>query len=305
MNNFFMGAALCLILPMLSEPTYAIGDGARAYWPVPVGTNIMTSIWVGVDANRGIDGALISTNASFDTDVFAQMYTHTIDVAGHIGAIAIIPSVGRVKGGISGTAFIGESKGFADLSALVLVNLYGVAAMTRKEFQTFTPETAVDLLLYVTAATGKYDSDKTINLGSNRWSLRVGAPILHFFDWGPGNTTSLEFVPSITFYTDNNDPSGAENKTAQHPLFTVEGHLTHDFSKMFWGSLDGFYTAGGETSIDSVDQGNSQRSLGLGGTLGVYFSPTVNMSLTYGEIVSRNDHGMDGNVLRTMLTFVF
>ena len=152
---------------------------------------------------------------------------------------------------------------------------------------------------------GEYDPDKTINLGTNRWSLRVGAPIMHFFSTGPGNTTSLEVQPSVTFFTDNDNISGASNTLAQDPIYKLEAHLTHDFTMMFWGSLDALYTAGGETTVDGIEKDNAQRSLGLGVTLGVFFSKTLGMTLSYGKIVDHNENGQDGRMFRMTGKYLF
>jgi len=123
-------------------------------------------------------------------------------------------------------------------------------------------------------------------------------PFLHFFSWGPGEATSLELVPSITFFADKSNPNTSDHQLEQKPILLLEGHLTHDITPMFWGSLDTLYTAGGETTKDGVAQHNEQRSLGLGVTLGANFSRNTGASLSYGKIVSHNENGMDGNMLR-------
>lgn len=298
--------SLVLVLVLLAAgQVHAQGDGPRAYWPAPVGTNFLTPFWVHLDSNRGFDDALIVPDASFDVDLLALMYTRVVSVGGHTGALAIIAPGGRVEGGLAGTDFQGESTGLGDIMVLGLVNLYGAPACSPQEYQSFTPHTAVDLLFVVTAPTGEYDSSKTINLGTNRWSVRIGAPVLHFFDWGPGQATSLELIPNVRFFTDNSDPAGQADEIKQDPLFTLEGHLTHDFNLRWWGSLDALYTAGGETTLDGVAQDNRQRSLALGATLGVSFSRTTGVSVSYGGIVARNDNGMDGDMLRVMFHYIF
>lgn len=254
-NKWLAGSLLLTVMAAITGQAHALGDGPRAYWPVPEGTNFLTPFLVSLDSNRGFDNALIAPNASFDTDILALMYTRTLSVGDHLGAFSVVIPGGRVKGGLTGTTFQGDSTGFGDIMVLGLVNLYGAPAYSAQEFSSFTPRTAFDLLFAFTAPTGEYGSSKTINLGANRWSLRIGSPLLHFFDWGPGQTTSFELVPNVTFFTDNDDPTGASSRLEQDPIFTLEGHLTHDFNRMLWGSLDAFYTAGGETTLDGVAPG--------------------------------------------------
>ena len=305
MNRYFVRSLILAVVLLAAGQIHAQGDGPRAYWPAPVGTNFLTPFWMHLDSNRGFDSALIVPEASFDVDILAIMYTRTVSVGGHLGAVSIVVPGGRVEGGLAGTHFQGKSTGLGDIMVFGLVNLYGAPALSPREYQSFTPHTAIDLMLVVTAPTGEYDSSKTVNLGANRWSFRIGAPVLHFFGWGPGQTTSLELIPNVTFFTDNSDPAGQTNQFAQDPLFTLEGHLTHDFNRMWWGSLDALYTAGGETTLDGVAQDNHQRSLALGATLGASLSRTTGVSVSYGGIVDRNDNGMDGSMLRVMFHYIF
>jgi len=282
----------------------AQGDGPRAYLPVPVGTNILTPFWLGLSANRGLDDFLVVKDAEFDTNVFSLMYTRTISVAGNLGGIFAVLPAGKVDGGIPGTGFEGKSSGMADVFVGMNVALFGAPAYGPKEFATYKPETALSVLAGFFAPTGKYDSDKVINLGANRWAFRLGLPFLHIFGWGPGKITTLELTPSVWFFTDNDDPCNAD-KLEQKPVLKLEGHFTRDFSPMFWGSLDALYTLGGETRVDGVDQDNSQSSLALGATLGVNLSRTLGLQATYGKIVDHNESGMDGSMWRIKFSYMF
>lgn len=285
--------------------TYALGDGPRVFWAVPEKTNVLTPMWVGIDSNYGFDSSLIVPNADFDTDIGVLMYTRAVSFAGHLGGISLIVPGGRVDGGLPNSGFSGKSSGLGDISAMATMSLFGAPAYTPEEFASYKPETILDLLLAVTAPTGAYDSDNVINLGSNRWSIRVGMPFMHFFRSGAGQSTSLELQPGVTFFTDNNDAPRASSQLEQDVIYTIEGHLTQDFSRMFWGSLDALYTTGGETTVDGVDKDNSQRSLGIGGTLGVYFSKTVGISASYGTVVDRNENSQDGTMFRMTLKYIF
>jgi hypothetical protein len=280
---------------------YAVGDGPRVFWAVPVDTNVITPMWISLDSNFGFDSSLIIPDAEFNTNILALMYTRAISIGGNLGSVSVIVPGAKVDASLGNLpAFQGESSGLGDITVMGVMSLMGAPAYSKEEFASYTPETIVDLLVAVTAPTGEYDSGKTINLGTNRWSFRVGAPIMHFFSTGPGNSTSLEVQPSVTFFTDNDDAS-----LEQDPLYKVEAHLTHDFNMMLWGSLDAMYTTGGETTVNGIEKDNSQRSLGLGVSLGAFFSKTLGMTMSYGKIVSNNEHSQDGTMFRMVGKYLF
>lgn len=302
MKKYFMMIGMVFATFILgTTKVYAAGDGPRVFWAVPVDTNVITPMYIGLDSNFGFDSSLIVPDAEFNTNIMALMYTRAISFGGHLGSVSVIVPGAKVEASLGNLpALQGESSGLGDITVMGVYSIMGAPAYSKEEFASYVPETIVDLLLAVTAPTGEYDADKTINLGTNRWSIRVGAPIMHFFSTGPGNSTSLEVQPSVTFFTDNDDVS-----LEQDPLYKVEAHLTHDLSMMLWGSLDAMYTAGGETTVNGIEKDNSQSSLGLGVSLGAFFSPTLGMTISYAEIVSNNEHSQDGRMFRMVGKYLF
>ena len=301
MKKYFAIGVVFATFILGTSKIYAAGDGPRVFWAVPVDTNVITPMYFSIDSNFGFDNSLIVPNAEFDTNIMALMYTRAISFGGNLGSVSVIIPGAKVEASLGNLpALQGESSGLGDITVMGVMSLMGAPAYSKEEFGSYVPETIVDLLLAVTAPTGEYDSDKIINLGTNRWSVRVGAPIMHFFSSGPGNSTTIEVQPSVTFFTDNDDAS-----LEQDPLYKLEAHLTHDFSMMLWGSVDAMYTTGGETTVNGIEKDNSQRSLGLGVSLGAFFSPTMGMTLSYGEIVSNNEHSQDGSMFRVTGKYLF
>ena len=290
-----------LMLTLGSSALYAAGDGPRVFWPVPVGTNVINPMYISVDSNYGFDDSLIIPNADFSTNAMALMFTHVISIGENLGSVSVIVPGAKVDAGLGNLpALQGESSGLGDITVMGVMTLMGAPAYSKEEFTSYVPETIIDLLLAVTAPTGVYDSDKIINLGTNRWSARVGMPIIHFFSAVHGNSTTLEVQPSVTFFSKNNDKS-----LEQDPIYKLEAHVTHDFNTKLWGSIDAMYTLGGETTVHDTEKDNSQRSLGLGVSLGIFFSTTVGMTLSYGEIISNNEHSQDGSMFRVSGKYLF
>ena len=111
---------------------------------------------------------------------------------------------------------------------------------------------SLDLIGDLVFPIGEYNSESPLNLGQNRWHGRVGAPIVwQLGPWIPGRRTTLEFLPSLWFYSDNDDFVGQTLSTK--PMFQLENHLTRDFVEDLWGSIDVTWMTGGQASLSGME----------------------------------------------------
>ncbi len=187
-----------------------------------------------------------------------------------------------------------------------IIGLVGPPPMTPQEFVAYQPGYGLGALAKITVPVGSYDEDQFVNVGSNRWALQLGTPMAWYFGRSfldPALTT-IELLPSVHFFGDNDDPRGASS-TSQDALLRIEAHLTRNVHKAVWVSLDGQYVYGGETSTDGRSNDDTQRAFELGGTVNVSFSLRASVKLSYGEVVSRNDEGPDGRMVRLIGNFAF
>jgi len=119
--------------------------------------------------------------------------------------------------------------------------------------------------------------------------------------WVPGRRTTLEFLPAVWLFGNNNDFVGQTLKT--DPLFQLDAHLTRDFTEHFWGSLDGSWYNGAKQTIDGVE-GNKRNDLAFGLTLG--YQVNDNLNLTFGYMSTVNDSApSDLSMDRFMITLVY
>jgi hypothetical protein len=133
---------------------------------------------------------------------------------------------------------------------------------------------------------GEYNSDQPLNIGQNRWYGRIGAPVVwQLGSWAPERRTTLEFLPAVWFFGPNDDFVG---KTMTNDvLFQLEGHLTHNFAKGFWGSLDAAWYAGGKATIDGVP-GSKLNNAGLSFTAGYQINDNAQLTVGYGSTLGDN-----------------
>lgn len=286
-----------------------IGDGPRAYLPPPVNANVFTFYGMKVSGNSMINSGVVNPNLELDVDLVVAQYTRTMNLFGNYASFTAVQPYGKLKSKVKFDVLqqlnsTTESKGMGDTQLLFSFGLYNLPPLTRQEYKNYQPTFAAGGLIRLTLPTGEYSELQAANLGANRYSVQLAMPIT--FGYGDSfldpNLTTLDFLPSVTFFQDNDDPFNAQS-TGQKPIYKLESHLTHNFSPGIWTSLDAVYAYGGETDTNGVDQDNRQKSLSAGLTLGVQFSKVFGLKASYGKIVDRNDDGMDGDFMRINVTY--
>ncbi|MCH2057491.1 MAG: transporter [Thalassotalea sp.] len=299
----------CTLL-LCSNATYAeIGDGPRAYFPPPIDTNVFTVFGMKVEGNSMLNSGIVNPGLELDVDLVIAQYTRTMSINDRYVSFTVVQPTGDLTSTITlpnAPDFQNQTKsdGLGDTQLLLSMGLYNLPPLTKETYASYKPEFAIGGLARLTLPTGEYDENKSANLGANRYSLQLGAPITFGFGYSflDPHLTTFDLVPSVTFFGDNDEPFGADT-ISQDPLYKLEAHLTHNFNPAIWTSLDGIYAYGGETETDGVSGDNKQRSLNMGATLGVQFSKSLGLKLSYGKTIDRNDDGVDGEFARLMLVY--
>ena len=84
MTRFFY---FLIALLLLNGSTLAQGDGPKAYWPTPVGTNMITPMYFNIHSNQVFQNNIFVKEADFTTNIYSLMYTRVVDLKGHSAAI--------------------------------------------------------------------------------------------------------------------------------------------------------------------------------------------------------------------------
>ena len=156
-----------------------------------------------------------------------------------------------------------ETSGFADARVRFSIKLKGAPEMDAAGLKALrgSPRTIIGASLLIQAPTGEYESDKLINLGTNRWSAKPAIGVI----WPIKPTWLFEFEVGAWLFGDNNDFQGQTR--SQDPLLSTEFHLVKRIRPGFWASLDANFYVGGRTSIDNEERGDFQRNSRVGATL--------------------------------------
>jgi len=262
---------------------------ARFYWKSLSGATAVPLIFESIsgDTNPFDPAHTVTAGANFDATMALVGYARTFPLFDRAAVAALILPMGRLSGEatVKGKTVNQSADGFGDPMIEFDINLLGPPAQKNiPDVLRYQPGFSVDFLADLALPIGEYNNDKPLNLGQNRWYGRIGMPIIwQLGAWVPGRRTTLEFLPTVWLFGENNDYVGKTMKT--DPIFQIDAHLTRDLTEHFWGSLDGTWFYGGKATIDGV-KGEELNNLGFGLTLGYQINDNLNLTVGYKSTVN-------------------
>jgi hypothetical protein len=183
----------------------------RFYWPAPKGTRLAVFGYsystgeVLMDRSLPVEGVDSSINMGWG---------RTSNLV-----VELPYSWGTTKGLLFENPVRRDFSGFGDLGISLAVNLIGAPSMTVAEFQELRadPFPILGASIKVIAPTGHYESDKLVNVGTNRWAVR---PELGYV-MPLTRKLLLELEAGAWFFGDDND--FVMGRREQSPIFAGAG----------------------------------------------------------------------------------
>lgn len=275
----------------------------RAYWPAPQGTQVLTVGAVYTDGDIVPDPSLPVSGVDSQILTGVVGYLHTLDLWGRTGHLILEQgySSGETSFNFLDLGLVDRDyQGAGDLAVTLAVNLFGAPAMNKQEFAELRrdPKPILGASLKVVAPTGRYDEDRLLNVGSNRWAAKaeLGYMTVLHPKW------LLEFELGIWVFDDNDEFLGLTRK--QGSIKSAELHLVHRFSPGFWASLDLNGYRGGQSEIGGRRLDDLQRDSKFG--LTVVFPIAGKQAIKFGySMGSVNDNDEDFDVYQLSYQRVF
>jgi hypothetical protein len=237
----------------------------RAYWPAPVGTQVLV---LGYQHSRGdivVDQSLPVSGVDSSIDYAQISYQRNYDWFGRSASFQVSQGFadGETSGLVEGVPQTRRTVGALDTVARAAINLSGAPAMDREGMRALRadPRPIVGASLTVSAPTGQYAEDRIINLGANRWAVQAGLGMIYPI----AGTLLFEVEASAWFFQDNDEFVGRTRE--QDPVGNLQLHLIKRFRPGFWASLDANFYGGGRTRIDGERNADLQRNSRLGATV--------------------------------------
>ena len=261
----FLAAIVLLAIAAIFHSGSAIAQSLepRAYSNTPVGMNFLM---LGYGYQWGDvlpDPSVPVKDVSAEIHTAFLAYIRSLNVWGKSGKVDVIVPYAW----LSATGTVQEVErgryvsGFSDPGLRFSVNLYGAPSLSLEEFKSYKQDTILGVSLLVTMPLGQYDSDKLVNIGTNRWSFKPEVGISQAL----GRWT-LEGAVGASLYTKNDNFLGGRTRE-QDPIYSFQGHLIYHFPRGIWAAMDATYYIGGRTSIDGVKGDDELSSWRLGATL--------------------------------------
>jgi hypothetical protein len=288
---------------------FAQGDGARNLLMGPKDIWVLQPKWMSLNQNI-TPGNILVKDAAFKIDVFPITLIHNFNLGGRFAQIMLNAVPGSANGRITADqpglpAPHLSASGFSDGFIGLKLGLINQPSLSIKEFSKFKQTFSMMGYLRVWYS-GSYDVKNPLNLGSNRTTVELGFPLNFQLSKNPKRPTWLEVYPAIHMYTPNNQPTiitGAK-KTQQLALFSLENHLSHNFTDKFWGGVDLRYQIGGAVKLDAVKQDNKINILGGGVTVGYQLLPILGLNASYGSIVT-GDNGAQSDMFKLTAVLMY
>lgn len=286
--------ATMLIIGVLCPPQALAQLPARFYWKTLSGANAVPLVVEVLNSNTNpFDTShVVSPGADVEATMVLTGYVRTFSLFDRAAMAAIIVPMGHVSGDFTvlGKTFSKSAGGFGDPLLEFDINLLGPPAQKNiPDVIRYEPGFSVDLLVDLAFPIGGYDNDRPLNLGQNRWYGRLGVPIVwQLGPWVPGKRTTLELLPVVWLFGDNDDYVGQTMKT--DPLFQLDAHVTRDLTENFWAALDASWYYGGKATINGV-AGEKLNNIGVGLTLGYQVNDNLNLTVGYKTTVDDSGAG--------------
>jgi hypothetical protein len=292
MNRRILCTCFALIIAHFTQQASAQFTDPRNYENTPIDTNQLQVSYTYVHANASIDTSLVVAGARFDLNQGIIDYTRYFGLLHRMMWAEATMPIANLSGSIRGTNVQGSVTGAGDTSYTVAMLVSGGPALTEAEFADHHPTTTLGASLATIAPTGLYESNKILNLGSNRWSFKPEVALSNPF--GPEQKFEFDAYVNAYLYTDNTSYHGKQ-RLSQEPMPGVEGHLSYSFNDKFWASLDARYSFHGTTFVNRISQNDAQQNLIGGSELSVSLTRRNSLVLKFSKaLVHQNGPSLTG-----------
>lgn len=289
MKNLIRSIAVCSIF-VFTASAFADND-PRDYIPLPAGTTLIASYFSHISATDAYhNGNKVANNMDLSANIGMIRPVYYMKVGSlTIDPQMIIPFGNQTLQTNAGANGEFSSSGLAD--PIVTATIWFINDPASKTYLGFTPWFFLPL--------GEYDKNKPVNLGGNRFMFREEVGFVKGF-----GDLNIDLTASVDFFGDNTDFGPLGVTMSQDPVFNFETHVSYDFNKSFYTSLDYFFHSGGETEVAGVKQDDKVTTHAAGVTMGFMLSPSYQLLFKYKQDVSV-DNGLKTGTIGTRLAYFF
>lgn len=275
-------------------PTPSFALDARSYILLPSGTNLSEVRLGGFDANVPSATKIVSLENRTTT----YRHAYYFGIGENLAAVLLSVPYTKLEQQV-GTSTTSDN-GFGDPSLFFGWGVYNFPALSKEAYRKHNKNglsSACSIL--VTLPIGNYDKSEALNIGLNRYSAKGECLV----SWKSGNHL-FEIIAGSTHYTKNSEYRES-NTLEQKPLYHLETHSSYNVRPTIWLSVDTLSQEGGQNILNQAPINNEQRSLAVGGTLGVYLKKTQLLKIIYLDTVSASNISPTSKTLVLSYTYAW
>lgn len=249
----------------------------RAYANLPKGGNVVVANYGFLKGNVVTEPSLPIEDFIISSSSFGVGYLHTFGLADKLARVQVVLPyvIMDGKATVGGEKITGNRTGFGDMRIRLGINLLGSPALARKDFAQYQQKTLFGVSLVASVPTGKYYTDKRINIGANRWGFKPEVGISKRF-----KHVYAEFYSGVWFYTENDE--FLEDKVLnQDPVLSFQGHASYYFKNQMWVGININWFSGGKTVVDDLPAGSVINSSRIGATWSIPLSRSQSVKLQF------------------------
>ena len=281
---FFKAGVFLILTISVGHKLSAQDLEPRVLSELPVGGNFAVLSYGYSSGNILLDNTLPIEGLNAKMNSVVAAYLRSFSLFSRLAKFdVILPyALADYEGKVNGIDSTTNRSGIGDPAVRLSVIWAGNKAMTMEEFMkakrsTFSFGTQIRLKLPV----GQYNPEKLINLGANRWALKVGFA----GSYNILQKVMLEAQVNYWFFSENNDFFGG-NSLKQKPLLTTQFHTTYVFNPKLWMSLSLGKSFMGETVLNGENKMDRQTNSRFGITAAYRLNPkhSLKLAMTNGLI---------------------
>ncbi|HSD08383.1 transporter [Flavobacterium sp.] len=249
----------------------------RAYANMPKDGNVIVGSYGFMKGDVVSEPTLPIEDFIISSNNLAVGYMHTFGLADKLARVQVVLPFVIMDGHatVNGDKITGNRTGFGDMRIRFGVNLLGSPALDRKEFSKYQQKTIFGVSLVTSVPTGHYESDKRVNIGTNRWGFKPEVGISKRFEH-----VYAELYSGVWFYT-KNDEFLVNKEMDQNPVFSFQGHVNYYFKNQMWVGINANWFSGGKTIVDDLPAGSIINSCRIGATWSVPLSRSQSVKLQF------------------------
>ena len=255
----------------------------RAFSPGPTGLNIAAVSLGRSSGDLVFDASIPIKDATAQGGTLGAGYQRFFGLFGRTAKFAVATAYVdfTARGLVLGQDHTRHFVGFTDPRIAMSWIFFGAPAMTPRQYAKYRPKSLAGVSLSLSPPLGRYEKDRLLNAGTNRWTARAQLGSSNYI----GKWT-LEGTLGGMFFTDNHQYLPGTSTQSQDPIYSFQAHAAYTIKPQMWVAASATYFRGGGTVVDDVVRPGFQSNSRYGVTASMALPHAQSLSASFSRGLS-------------------